>query len=410
MKRDDLKQAFDRIEPGRDAEKRMLDHILNQSKDAGSRASVRSFNPKRAIPVLAMTLVVAAGVMVWSLSLKSPMNGNPDDGRLIADDSMGSAPREDAVAVLKDQFQLGNRHYILLQDQQRAEYGLPEAVKEENIGDKLATITTSVDKSLEGLEVYRYTPAGGEAIVAVKKETGWQLFRFYAFESYMNNQDEDARDYLELYGIYSAEDIARILFIGYSERAKLEGGMEILAEISDGQRIGEFYQYYSVIPNSSDSYFEKLFGYTGSGRGGYTDAVPDPAMPGSDDKSVPPIPPDYMDGVTNDMPAAPDYSSRVPVPASEPAAWYGTTPAEYAEDMTEQVPAGSGEQTGHQGQTSASSAGRPGTNALDNPITIRIYNRSGIYLETVYYPNIGFISRHAVNDAFAAFLRGCMAD
>lgn len=49
--------------------------------------------------------------------------------------------------------------------------------------------------------MYRYMPAGGEAVVAVKRETGYQLFRFFAFESYLNNQDEDTRDYLELYGI-----------------------------------------------------------------------------------------------------------------------------------------------------------------------------------------------------------------
>ena len=66
-------------------------------------------------------------------------------------------------------------------------------------------------------------------------------------------------------------------------------------------------------------------------------------------------------------------------------------------------------QPGYQGETSASYSGSVGSDALGNPITIRIYNRSGVYLETVYYPNMGFISRHEVNDEFAAFLRGCMA-
>jgi hypothetical protein len=43
-------------------------------------------------------------------------------------------------------------------------------------------------------------------------------------------------------------------------------------------------------------------------------------------------------------------------------------------------------------------------NALGNPITIRIYNKNGIYYDSVYYRNIGFISRYEVGEEFAAFL------
>ena len=117
-------------------------------------------------------------------------------------------------------------------------------------------------------------------MVAVKREDSWQLFRFLSFESYINNKDEDARAYLELYGIYSADDLEKILFIGHSERAKLENRMEILAELTDMDRIKTFYDYYSAIPDSSERYFDKLFGNTGSDHGGeYVDVVPDPAMP-----------------------------------------------------------------------------------------------------------------------------------
>lgn len=63
----------------------------------------------------------------------------------------------------------------------------------------------------------------------------------------------------------------------------------------------------------------------------------------------------------------------------------------------------------HQGETTASYEGRSGTDALASSITIRIYNKNGVYFETVYYPNIGFISRHEVKDEFAAFLKNCLA-
>ena len=42
--------------------------------------------------------------------------------------------------------------------------------------------------------------------------------------------------------------------------------------------------------------------------------------------------------------------------------------------------------------------------ALENAVTIRIYNKNGIYYDTIYYPNIGFISRYKLGDNFKAFL------
>jgi hypothetical protein len=42
--------------------------------------------------------------------------------------------------------------------------------------------------------------------------------------------------------------------------------------------------------------------------------------------------------------------------------------------------------------------------ALANPITVRIYHQSGVYFETIYYPNVGFMSRFEVSEGFAEFL------
>ncbi|SHI60447.1 hypothetical protein [Thermoclostridium caenicola] len=403
MKREDIRRAIDRIAPGPDAEKRMLAHILQKTGETERKASRTAFSPRRAIPVLAMSAMIVAGALIWSLSSGGLLTGNPGE-KLQAGDSIGAAPREDAVYVLKDQFQLSNRHYILLREEQRAEFGLPDTIKDEDIGEKIATITTSVDESLIGLEVYRYTPAGGEAVVAVKKETGYQLFNFMTFESYLNNQDEDAKAYLELYGIYSAEDIARIRFIGHSERAKLEGRTEILAELTDRQKIKTFYDFYSVIPNSSDRYFEKLFSNTGAGRGN-VDAVPDPTKPGSKGMEIPPMPPEHRDGGLHDRPDAPVSIRKDEVPEAKEV-----MPSGYAEDLPTVYPVAPADTPNAvgQGSTQAGYAGSAGTNALENPVTIRIYNRSGVYMETVYYPNIGFISRHEVNEAFAAFLKECL--
>lgn len=408
MRREDLNRSFDSIGPSREAENRMLNNILSKSKKARGTASGVSFNPRKAIPVMAMALVVVAGLAIWSLSSGNLLTRNTEDGRISAGDSIGSAPREDFAAVLKDQFQLGDRHYIVLRDEQKVGFGLPETIADEDIGEKLATISEGIDESLIGFDVYRYMPAGGEAVVAVKKETGYQLFRFFAFDSYLNNQDEDTRDYLELYGIFGADDIARILFIGHSEQAKIEGRMDILAELTDRQKIRTFYDYYSVIPNSSDKYFDKLFNFEGSDSVPF-DAVPDPAIPEPDGTVVHQVPPDYMDGTFYDMPVAPDHTGWDAVP--EPSVRNEAAPVDYADDGIYHRPVGSNTQneTSHQGETSASYEGRAGTDALANSITIRIYNKSGVYFETVYYPNMGFISRHEVKDEFATFLRNCLA-
>lgn len=42
--------------------------------------------------------------------------------------------------------------------------------------------------------------------------------------------------------------------------------------------------------------------------------------------------------------------------------------------------------------------------ALEDSVIIRIYQKSGVFFETIYYPNISFISRHHVNNEFREFL------
>lgn len=51
------------------------------------------------------------------------------------------------------------------------------------------------------------------------------------------------------------------------------------------------------------------------------------------------------------------------------------------------------------------SQGNPGTNALNNSHSIKIYGTNGLWFEMFYYPNIEFISRHKVNDSFIEFLK-----
>jgi hypothetical protein len=298
---------------------------------------LKPISVKKTILIFLMAIIITTGVVSSRLILSS----RSKDSNLLSRDSM-------AIAVIKDEFKIGNKNYHILSEGQKKEFGLPGVISTSDIGTRITTITTSVDADLKGLDVYKYLPADGEAVVAVKKGNEYKLFKFLSFDSYNNNQDEDAISYLELYGINSAEDIAKIQFIGHSDKAKIEGRLDIISEITDKERIAAFYNYYSAIKNSSDVYFDKLFNYKGSNNES-KDTAPELIKLPSDSK------------------------------------------AEASSDK--------GEKREIQG-----SPGRAG-NALNNSLTIRIYNQKGVYRDAEYYPNIGFISRHEVNKDFEGFLK-----
>jgi hypothetical protein len=368
--RDDIRIIFDNIKPDTPARERMLKNILYPKKR--KEITMLSFNFRKAIPALVIAVILTGGMLTYGLFNRGLRgNENPDmpqrDVDFIGDDASFGA--EDMPAPLLNEFQIDKRHYFLASDYVE-EFGFPAEIRDEDIGPKIATIEKSPDKSLIGCEVFRYVPAGCEAVVAVKRNDEYVLFKFFTFESYNNNQDEDAIEYLKLYGIEDPEDIAKIRFIVHTEQSKLEGSVNVSGEITDRNDIAKFYNFYSVLKNSSDKYFEKLFGNIGAGNS--TDVEIDvayPVEPESVDSSV---------SITVD-PIAPDHIQA-------PAASQGMM------DMGETVPGAVAPSQGSAGD------------ALANPVTIRIYNQNGVYFETMYYRNIGFISRYEVTDEFAAFM------
>jgi len=407
VKKEELKSSFDKVEPDQAAQRRMLDNILSHSGKE-KEAMFNMFNYRKALPALGLAIVIAGSMLAYNIIGGKNNSSPPEYAKPGAADA-----REDMAAPLINQFQLGERHYILLSDDLRAEYDFPQQTDENDIGIKLATITKSVDLSLIGGEVYYYKPAGSEAVVAVKKNDSYMLFRFFTFESYINNKDEDAVEYLKLFGINSAEDIAKIRFIEYSEESRIKGGFDIIRELTGPDEITQFYGYFSVLKDSSDKYFDKLFNYKPDGNKG-TDVEVDVGT----SRQVDPVPPDAGQNM-----AYPGKDAPVnPGPDINPE----PDRIEYAEDMpmvkSDEVQKGATEGrsalTGEQGAimdlggtepvtggTTPAQVGAVG-NALANPVYIRIYNKSGVYFETVYYRNIGFISRYEVNKEFADFLEG----
>ncbi len=412
MKREDIKTIFDRIKPDISAKERMLENILNHSEKRKENTML-SFHFRKAIPALALAIVFAGGILTHGLkgvlfNHGSQSNGNPEIAQHDMIDKDIDSGREDMAVPLLNQFQIGDRHYILMSDYVE-EFGFPAIINEEDIGSKIMKIEKSPDESLIGCEVFQFIPAGCEAVVAVKRDNTYELFRFYTFESYINNQDEDAIEYLKLYGIEGPEDIARIQFIVHTEESRLEEFMNIKNEITDRNEIAEFYSFYSVLENSSDKYFEKLLGYN---RNDHSREVEiDRAYPNkqeiedsSEERAVEPIPTNHAstpdsDGATDETsfsnPNYRDIAEDLPLNANDEVnqGERNNTSNGRSQDMTD---------TG-EGASVTPSEGSTG-NALADPVTIRIYNQNGVYFESTYYKNIGFISRYEITAEFAAFI------
>lgn len=379
MKKEDLVGAFDKIGPDNISEEKMLRNILGRREKRYNGG----FQMKKAVPIFALALVIAGSLLAFNLK-----NAGDDVER----GNLGCT--EDMVAPIINQFQIEDRHYIIMPENLKDEYGLPAEITAGDIGGRIAAIENTPDGSLLGCEVYEYIPAGCGAVVAVKQDGEFKLYKFLNFEKYLNNQDEDAGKYLELYGIYGAADISRVRFIGHSERYKLEGKDDIRSEITDRAEIETFYSCFSTLKNSSDKYFKKLFDYQGAPveNGGAAGELPNGGMPRTEPEN----------GGGNSASDLPAYDSLAPEGSLFQAD--GDTPVQSvpgagtggsaSTDMTD---------TGG-GYVSPGSQGAAG-DALSGSITIRIYNKNGVYYDAEYYINIGFISRYEVGEDFAEFLK-----
>ncbi len=402
MKGEDLKAAFDKIQPGPDAEKRMLNSIINRNQSRKEK-DMKTLSIKRLVPVLGLAIIIAGSLLVKNL-LPGRSNRISPEGEIQTDDLDA---REDMVAPLTDQFRIDDRHYILLYDELRKEFGFPAQVSGEDIGEKIAVIESTPDESLKGLEAFEYIPAGGEAVIAVKREDGYRLFNFFTFESYNNNQDEDAIAYLNLYGINGPQDIKAVQLIEYSEESKVEGKLNIVGELTEPAEIEQFYKYYSVLKNASDRYFEALFGYRPGADPGNVTIDPAPDAGAVPDIGPAPDEPAPGEGAAEDTPAQAQDAPLVPdaPSAAEDLPLNPDTPVSSDSSASSSHPGmmDMGDSSSSQSGFVPPSQGSAG-NALANPIGVRIYNKNGVYYETMYYRNIGFLSRYEVNKEFADFL------
>lgn len=423
MNRDSIKKSFDKIKADEQSKDRIFNRVLEQKKEKRRFGLFTGLKLGRVIPVLVLVLLLVGGVAIKGVmpTRENTIAGDSPGKELVDNTTGGDAivdivPGEDFLAPIANQFQIGDRHYQLMQADLIGEFNLPSQIKSSDIGQEIAVIDKSPDESLLGKKVYSYIPAGCEAVVAVLKDGEYSLYTFLAFESYMNNQDEDAARYLDLYGIKAASDIGKIQFIGYSEEAKLRGEPDIKAEISDPDEIKVFYHYYSSLKNSSDKYFDKLFNQRlDKGRqdkqGDFDLHPPDLPVAPDEPSAIDPnvyegeLPRDVYYGDKENEAYAPDSTTSSGTVVVDPVGPMDGYLVEGEDEPRDLV--GIGSDMVDYGDTYPGST-RPSqgsaSNELANSVLIRIYNQKGVFIYTTYYIDFGFISRFEVGSEFARFL------
>lgn len=222
---------------------------------------------------------------------------------------------------------------------------LPSVVPEKDLGEPAGTIEGGGE--LEGKTAYVYAPGESQALLAVERDGEYRLYVFYMFVSYEENGEEDAAEYLKVYGVESAQDFVSVELIQYPADG-VERSLGVLSE----RETEEFYDMFSHLKDGSTAYFEALSSY---------------------------------DGETNS------------VEDTEEESGVSTSSTLGVEIQTQQ---GAGEEGG----TASFSPGSEGSHALDDSVCVRITVPSGLMMEFWYYPRIGFLSRYAATPELQEFL------
>lgn len=311
MDKTDIKHALERIAPNEAIRQEMLYKMKLTAREQGKGQRNRSLSGTVRWLALASVLVVLGFFVFVSLYDKA-------DSDLSVPEGMTSSSDSTDIAVVTGQFLFEGKNYCKVLENGT----LPQTVPASDIGEEIGKIEQSSDADLVGGTVYEYRPLGCEAVVAVLRDSVYELFTFSYFQSYHDNADEDAKEYLKLYGISGPQDIVKLEVYRYPDAYS----QECVVQITDAEQISQFYGYYSQLTESSEAYFNVL----------------------SQGPEAPP---------------AGDNSNSV-------ASWAGT-------------------------------AG----DKLSNSRTVVIYAANGLSFSTEYYPNIQFLSRYAVDDAFAQWLQ-----
>ncbi len=317
MNKKDIKTSFDKISPTEEQKEKMLETIISANQKKGVYSRI-----KRYIPVTAAAVfVICAALIVPDIFTKPIVENFTSDSTAAADSDLvmmqtektlaeiytpsetypatkNPEPTEDLgydsyidihIAQAQQTIVFSGRKYRCATDYEVTQYGLKPVISQSDMGEFIAFLDNPPVPELQDAEVCRLKGSDSEAIVLVYDYKNWYYYIFENFVSYEKNQDENASEYLKVFGVSSADDILSITVTDFTIPAK---------SLSRTQ-ISLFYDGFKGLVNSSDTYFKAISEYPRpeipdqtptviTDDNGNTIGMTTPAYPGSSalDKSV----------------------------------------------------------------------------------------------------------------------------
>ena len=327
-------------------EKNMREETNRKGKESVKNRREPSSRRRRWIPAVCCAAgVCLVGVGMGLEKFLGTAWGDPSEGS--TESFASGATSETYVVAAEDRFIVEGKIYteVLPGNADWMGKPFPSVVPEKDLGEPAGTIEGGGE--LNGKTAYVYAPGESQALLAVERDGEYRLYVFYMFVSYEENGEEDAADYLKVYGVESAQDFVSVELIQYPADG-VERSLGVLSE----RETEEFYDMFSNLKDGSAAYFKALSSY---------------------------------DGETNS------------VEDTEEESGVSTSSTLGVEIQTQQ---GAGEEGG----TASFSPGSEGSHALDDSVCVRITVPSGLMMEFWYYPRIGFLSRYAATPELQEFL------
>ena len=331
MTQKELIASFESILPEDGAQDRMLRRILSHQQPKHKGFSLYAS-------------VAAALVVLCAAAFGASMLWKP----VPTTESVASS-MEMSIAEVVNQFEFKGKTYTKLTAELCSEYGLSKTVSQKDVGTALGTIQTSPDDTLTGQTVYSYQPTNAPAIVVVRQSGVLERYAFMGFLSYENNSDEDASAYLDVYGIHSTDDIARIEVYSFPSATS-----KVLSRtLASKEELTSFYNGFSSLKNTSDAYFSAL-------------------------------------GIENSPPQESSLAEISSFSTSENSIASSDTTRSFSVLSNSAMDSPS-----YEGSAA---------HALEDSIDLRIVSKNGLYFDMPYYPHIGFLSRYQIQGDFLTFL------
>ncbi len=177
----------------------------------------------------------------------SRFDDKPEVTLFLPGNTYGNSNSTSGSNQLNNVFQWKKRMYV------RWNNPVYSSVEPEHIGKKLDTITSSIDTSLTGCDIYWYIPTNCEAVVAVQRGGKYELYKYYAMGFY-SEPINDAKSYMNLHGIYSAADITKVEFYDYPDTSP----MRLITALTKPEDIKSFYNFYAPLRDATKEYYDAL--------------------------------------------------------------------------------------------------------------------------------------------------------